>query len=197
MEREPTETGSDRRQIMATIALAGNDSSIQNKRGVIPTLGVQSSLPKQPNSRILLTVLGRAWLPDPFLRKFPFRSARDASRTPVPFFCLVRSVWRRPDPCQCEGASAPAALPRVSGKRSSAPAAALPSPSGRGDGGEGLPAPSGSGDGGEGEQKMATPSPSRFYQRSARDRCCPSNRSSARSRHILRTAAALTRRPDP
>ncbi len=35
-------------------------------RAMIPTLGVQSSLPKQPNNCITLTVPGRAWLPDPF-----------------------------------------------------------------------------------------------------------------------------------
>ncbi len=59
-----------------------------------------------------------------------FRSARGKRRAPVPSFGLVRNVWRRPDPCHCEGASAPAAIPRVSGSRASAPAAALPSPSG-------------------------------------------------------------------
>ncbi len=50
--------------------------------------------------------------------------------------------------------------------------------------------------GSEGEQAMATPSPARSSQRSARDRCCPSNRSSERSRRILLAEAALTWLPD-
>ncbi len=58
------------------------------------------------------------------------------------------------------------------------------------------PAPSGRVAGAEGAQEMATPSPSRSYQRSARDRFCPSNRSSERSRRILLTAAALTWLPN-
>ncbi len=107
-----------------------------------------------------------------------FRSARGASRAPVPSCCLVRSVWRRLDPCHCEGAERPKQSPASAGVVPQRPLL--------------LRSPSGS----EGAQAMATPPPSRSYQRSARDRCCPSNRSSERSRRILRTAAALMWLPD-
>ncbi len=55
---------------------------------MIPTLGVQSSLPKQPNSRITLTVPGSAWLPDPFQG-----SSRSDQRAALPARPCHPFVW--------------------------------------------------------------------------------------------------------
>ncbi len=163
---------------------------------VIPTLGVQSSLPKQPNSCITLTVPGRAGLPDPFQG-----SSRSDQRAALPAFPRHPSVWSGacsavPIHGIARARQRPQQSPASAGSASQCPLLLSPLPAGEGTGVRVSSLPAGAGTGVRARRSWPHrhhPGPASVQRAIG---ATPSNCSPQRSRRILITAAALTWLPD-